>query len=165
MRGLTTAGPRRRRGAARLASAVSTVAVGGLLLQHSLLLARRLGEGSLLEPAVLGRWLVGLALAAALLGLRRAGVPLFRGRRAAVLWLAVLAFHLAVAAAPAPSQAARLPGAVLPALLLLAAVGLRFDAAEALRPAPRTLRPRPAAAPCDGLLAVLSARPPPTALA
>ncbi|MGE0453286.1 MAG: hypothetical protein AB7O37_01100 [Vicinamibacteria bacterium] len=79
--------------------AVSAVVAIALVAFHGWLLALRLAEGALGDPAVALRWLAGFGLTAALLGLRRAGVSLFRGRKAFVFWLLVLLLHWSATAA------------------------------------------------------------------
>jgi hypothetical protein len=89
----------------RFALGVSLVSAFGVALLvgfHAWLLAQRLAEGRIAEPAVVLRWLAGLGLTAALIGLRRAGVPLLWGRKALVLWLLVLLLHWS--ATPAPER-------------------------------------------------------------
>lgn len=70
------------------------VALLGLLTAfHVWLLAAHAASGRLFEPAVAVRWLAGLLLVAGFLGLRRLGIPLVRGRKAAVLWTLVVLLH------------------------------------------------------------------------
>jgi hypothetical protein len=162
-----------RRRAARWPASLASVAAGwtvlALLAQHGLLLLQRVSDGSLLEPAVLGRWVVGLVLVLALLALRRSGVPLVRGREAAAFWLIVLIFHTAIAGVPAGGShvAALQPGAIVPALIAISALGLGAVPAGVAALVPTRDLPAPACgfAAADGLLLPLSARPPPPALA
>jgi hypothetical protein len=164
--------PRRRsaRRPASLATAAIAWTVLALLAQHGLLLLQRVADGTLSDPAVLGRWVVGLLLVGAMIVLRRAGVSLVRGREAAVFWLVVLIFHTAVAGVPAvggsPAVALQ-PGAIVPALLAISALGLGGVPARVR--APTSTRDLPAQDPgfatADGLVLPFSARPPPAAAA
>jgi hypothetical protein len=167
----TPSAPRRR--AARRPASLATVAIAwtvlALLAQHGLLLLQRVADGSLSDPAVLGRWVVGLLLVGAMLALRRAGVSLVRGREAAVFWLVVLVFHTAVAGVPiAGSHAVALqPGAVVPAFLALSALGLGAAPASVAAPGPARdlLAQSSTATAADGLDLPYFARPPPAATA
>jgi hypothetical protein len=162
-------GPARRSWAATLASAAIGWAVLALLVQHALLLLQRVADGSLSDPAVLLRWLIGAVLGGAMLALRRAGVSLLRGREAAVFWLVVLVFHTAVAGVPAGGSpaVATPPGAIVSLLLAITALGL--GSVPARIPAPAS-SPHPIVlargfAPADGLVLPFSARPPPATAA
>jgi len=156
----------------RLASLALAAAFVAVLAQHALLLGQRIADGSLLDPTVLARWVIGVLLTGALLALRRSGLSLVRGRQAAVFWLAVLVFHLAVLAVPAglgnSAPAALLPGSSGPALLVLALVWVGTLGSRALA-APRAARSAVpcavAALPARPLPLVLVARPPPLAAA
>jgi hypothetical protein len=159
--------PRADPGPARLASVAVASTVLTLAAQHGLLLLQRLSDGSLFDPAVLGRWVVGLLLAGVLLALRRAGVSLVRGREAAVFWLAVVALHAAAAAPVGDATALALqPGAIVPVLLALSALWLGAPS-RVTRPAPaRSPSSRPATAAFLGGVALpFSARPPPAVAA
>jgi hypothetical protein len=142
-----------------------------LLAQHAALLFQRIADGSLLEPAVLGRWLVGLVLAGVMLAQRRAGLSLVHGRRAATFWVAVLVFHVAVAAAPAGSDPAGalalLPGTAASALLAVSALWLGPVAAAVT--VPGVSRDRSGrvigASTRGGFVPPFAARPPPLASA
>lgn len=145
---------------------------------HALLLWQRVASLTLLEPAVALRWVAGLVLLLALVRLRRAGVPLFWGRKALVFWVLVLLLH-AAGAAPIPSEVAielaLQPGAdllyILPAALTaLALAGLLLAAlAPGSRPGLAPSAPRLQLARAAGaarvsrrsLLAPLAPRPPP----
>jgi hypothetical protein len=80
--------------------AMGGLAVGTLTVFHALLLAERLRDQSILEPAVALQWAGTVALLGFLVWLRRQGVPLLRGRAALAFWLLVLLLHL-VPATPA----------------------------------------------------------------
>ena len=64
-----------------------------LIAFHAWLFATHALSGRLLEPAVVVRWLAGALLFSGFLGLRRLGIPLVRGRKAAVLWTLVVLLH------------------------------------------------------------------------
>jgi hypothetical protein len=79
---------------ARLAlSASIAVSVLALVVFHLLLFWNQIGDGRLLDPAVALRWGLSAVLLVVLTGLRRAGVPFFRGRRALVVWVLVALLH------------------------------------------------------------------------
>jgi hypothetical protein len=84
----------------RLALAASAA----LVLFHLWLFAGQVWAGELNEPARLTRWFVAAGIAAALVGLRRGGLSLVRGRRAVAIWLLVGLLH-------APAVAHRVDGA------------------------------------------------------
>lgn len=73
----------------RLVGALVAILIGF----HVWLFATHALNGRLLEPAVALRWLAGLLLFAGFLGLKRLGIPLVRGRKAAVLWTLVVLLH------------------------------------------------------------------------
>lgn len=168
-------------------------ATGGLAfrLQRALVALARLGfaalvgfhawrfvvrafEGQLLAPDVALRWGAGLVLFAALAALRRLGVPMFRGRKAAVLWTLVflLHWHAAVSRPLAPSghpvipEAAEAVAVFSAGAILLVGVVL-VGAAVVRRPDRRELVAgwmvfRPAAAcPAAAHRLCLAPRPPP----
>jgi len=157
------------------------VATGALAVFHGWLLWRRLTERAFGEPAVMLRWLAGLALLKALLAGRRLGVSLTRGRKAVTFWLLVLVLHssagLVGARSSASPDAAGEPGLVfvLPATVSVAGIALGLVAPLWFRKSARSidgLAPTgflPAAtagpAPLPGQLFVLTARPPPVATA
>ena len=88
--------------AERLARLARVAGAAALLVFHVGLFWSHLSAGRLFEPAVALRWGIGLLLIGLLVGLRRVGVPLFRGRRALVVWLLVALLHVS-AAMPATS--------------------------------------------------------------
>jgi hypothetical protein len=110
--------------------------VAALVLFHGWLVARRLSDPATLPPSVLFRWLGAFAVVAALLWLRRLGLPLFHGRKALAVWTVALLLHVNAGAAPLAGDATSgsapetlvlvLPGALsvatASALLLLATV-------------------------------------------
>lgn len=152
----------------RIAKVASLTGIALLVAFHGWLFAGRLAEGELLEPAVALRWLASLLLVAALLGLRRAGVPLLRGRKALVFWLLVVLLHwsatpMAERGSPVDELLIAAPGV----LTLMAGVLLTLGVGPGSRriAPPRIDRGGPcppsvfAALQC--LLAVHTARPPP----
>jgi hypothetical protein len=74
----------------KLAGAAGVVA---LVAFHVFLLWDRLTGGQMFDPAVALRWVSAAGLIAALVGLRRHGVPLLSGRRALLVWLLVALLH------------------------------------------------------------------------
>lgn len=163
--------------ALRLGSLV--LAVGYLVALHAEILWQRIASKTLLEPIVALKWAAAAALVAALLRLRSAGVPLWRGRRAVLVWMLVLLLHAGTAVPAAEELAAGLSDRadasslllVLPLCVSLATVfelgrrllAGRVEARPAPRPMPRRLLlaapPRPAFV--DGLGRALASRPPP----
>jgi hypothetical protein len=86
------------------------LAAGALLaLFHVWLLAGQAWDGQLADPALILRWLFAGALVAALVGLRRQGASIFRGRKAVAIWLLAALLH-------GPAAARRLDGLGEPAL-------------------------------------------------
>jgi len=75
-----------------------------LVVFHISLFWERLIGGDLVDPAVALRWLAAAGLVAALVFLRRMGVPVASGRKAFVLWLLVLLLHASGGRAPAASS-------------------------------------------------------------
>lgn len=61
----------------------SALALGGF---HAWLFVRQVASGDLASPGTLLKWLAAAALIAALVALRRQGVPLLRGRKAIAVW-------------------------------------------------------------------------------
>ena len=66
------------------------VALGAL---HIAVLFRRVADGTLLRPLVMAQWLVALGLLTAAEYLRRRGVSVLRGRKAAAFWIVVALMH------------------------------------------------------------------------
>lgn len=89
------------RSARRAVSFVSVAFATALLSFHGWLLWTRASQGQLLDAAEALRWAAGAILFSVLLVLRRIGVPLFSGRKAAIFWLLVLLVHASALAAPA----------------------------------------------------------------
>ncbi len=152
-RGVSGAGVDRSADRSRLRRlTVGLAGLGSAILAffHLALLWQRVASQSLLEPAVLLRWLGSVLLLAALVYLRRAGVPLLWGRRAAVFWLLVLLLHVGIPAASAVQAGGHAPGsAVLLALpvalspvLSALLVAIALERWSRLRPRPVRLRRR-----------------------
>lgn len=93
---------------------------------HLLLLAARVVDGSVLDPAIAVEWILGLVLLAGLLGLRRAGVSVVSGRPALVLWVFVLLLH---ALAFGPVEAGTLEVSFDQNIVGMIPAGLAFGAA------------------------------------
>lgn len=112
----------------RVLRGVSLLALAVLALFHASLFWDRLIDGQLLDPLVAARWFGAAALTASLIALRRAGVPLFAGRRALVTWLLVVLLHwsatpaVAVADSSQPSTSNVI--VVVPSTAAAALVGL-----------------------------------------
>lgn len=77
----------------RFVRAAMVAMVALLSLFHLALLGEQVADGSLLDPAIAGEWVVGLLLLLGLVRLRRAGLSLMRGRAALVLWLLLAVLH------------------------------------------------------------------------
>ena len=139
-----------------------------LVAFHGGLLWQRVLDGSLLEPAVALRWVLSTLLVFALLRLWCLGLPLLRGRSAAVLWLVVLLLHAggpaAVQPAVEPVTSLVLLTAALAALAVLGAgaVGAAAGSAADARLAARR-RGRAGSRP-SGWSPTLFSRPPPAPL-
>lgn len=143
---------------------------------HAWLFWTHLSSGRLAEPAVASRWAVGLLLAGGFLALRRAAVPLIRGRRALALWVLVAFLHAHAALAPQGSltdpaglnesvavfvvQAAA-TATLLGAGLVLLALALRLRQQGAPLLACRAIPPAARHRPVTGWRLVIAPRPPP----
>jgi len=64
-----------------------------LALFHVWLFAGQAWNGHLGDPALLLRWLFAGGLVAALVGLRRQGTSIFRGRKAVAIWVLAALLH------------------------------------------------------------------------
>ena len=84
-------------GMSRLLRGALSLAGGAVALFHAALLAERLRDFSIAEPAVLTSWLGAAALGVLALYLRRRGLTLTSGRSGLVFWLLVLLLHLGFA--------------------------------------------------------------------
>jgi hypothetical protein len=93
-----------------------------LVLFHVWLFARDAWAGDLVDLGLLARWTVAGGLTWALVGLRRQGASLFRGRRAVAIW--VLAALLHGPALAGPLEVADLPIAPVVAASLAPAAAL-----------------------------------------
>jgi len=87
---------------ARLGGAFGALTFLVLVAFHAQLLARRVLDGSILEPAIALQWAGAVVLLGVLAHLRRQGVALLRGRTALAFWLLVLVLHLVPATPAAP---------------------------------------------------------------
>lgn len=85
-----------------------------LALFHVWLFAGQAVQGQLGDPALLFRWLAAGLLTAGLIALRRAGAPLFRGRKAVAIWMLAALLH-------GPALGHRLAALETPALPEIAA--------------------------------------------
>lgn len=79
-----------------------TGSAGLLGALHIAVLARRVADGTLLEPVVIAQWLVAIGLIATAVWLRRRGVSVFRGKPAAAFWIVIALMHGMVALPGAP---------------------------------------------------------------
>lgn len=145
----------------------------GLGAFHAWLFGAHLVDGRLADPMVALRWVVGLALFGGLLWLRRLGVPILRGRRAAGLWTLVFLLHCHAVAVPGSEAASQfsLP-AVAEAVVLgvgtALGLGLLLVLAHAAPVRRRAFAPVWHHTPCPasgsvsaGHLLALAPRPPP----
>lgn len=91
----------------RWIAAASRLGLFILLAFHAWRLLIRALEGQLFEPGVALRWAAGVGLLAALAALRRLGLPILHGRKAAVLWTLVVLLHCHAAVEPPLSPSGR----------------------------------------------------------
>ena len=73
--------------------AAGHVAFAALAVFHAWLLGLHLLDGRALEPATAARWGLAVLVLAGFRALSRRDLPLFRDRRAVVLWLLVVVIH------------------------------------------------------------------------
>jgi hypothetical protein len=73
--------------------AASRLPVVVLAVFHAWLLWTHATTGRLFDAGVAGRWGVAVLVAASFWWLSRLGLPLFKGRRALVLWMLVVVIH------------------------------------------------------------------------
>ncbi len=153
----------------RLLRGALSLTGGAVALFHAGLLAERLRDLSIAEPAVLVSWLGAAVLGLLALYLRRRGLPLASGRSGLVFWLLVLLLHLGLTpTAPAILRAEQLLALPLElATALLASAVLLLIAARSAARRPVFLRrelarwrPLPALA-LGSLAAPFAPRPPP----
>jgi hypothetical protein len=90
----------------RIVSLALRTSVVLLLAFHGLIFWKQLASGALADPARAFGWAIGVALFAAMIALRRAGVPLLWGRRALVVWLMVTLLHVGAFKAGQPATTA-----------------------------------------------------------
>ena len=135
----------------RSLTALAVLAGATLVLFHVALFVGQAGAGRLVEPALAVKWSVSVLLCLALVALRRAGVPLLRGRRALAVWLLAGLLHWNTAPGPEsgppilPQVIVELQSsaglALLGTGLLLAMLTLRrAQAVRARHPLPRAAR-------------------------
>jgi hypothetical protein len=110
---------------------IACAAVAGLVVLHAAIFWSHLDSGRLMEPLTAGRWLISFCLVGFLVVLRRRGVPLFRGRRALVVWMLVVLLHW-TAGAPAQPATIDAPHATGILFLLPATAAPLIAAAAAL---------------------------------
>lgn len=153
----------------RLLSGALSLVGGAVALFHAGLLAERLRDLSIAEPAVLASWLGAAVLGLLALYLRRRNLPIASGRSGLVFWLLVLLLHLGLMpTAPAILRAEQLLALPLEfaAIVLVGALLLVFGTRlAARRPVPlhRELahrRPLPSLA-LGSVAARFAPRPPP----
>lgn len=155
--------------------AAGHVAFAALVVFHVWLLGLHLLDGRALQPATAARWGLGVVVLAGFRALSRRDLPLFRGRRAVVLWLVVVIIHCSaawdggaaaaldkaipetVAAVAQLSFAAGVVGLVL--LAALAHAGRPVAGRRPSFPVPALV----AGLPSTGLALRFSSRPPPLA--
>jgi len=77
--------------------AAGHVALAALVAFHAWLLGLHLLDGRALQPATAARWSLAVFVLAGFRALSRRDLPLFRGRRAVVLWLLVVVIHCSAA--------------------------------------------------------------------
>jgi hypothetical protein len=90
----------------RTATRVLHASIVLLIAFHGVIFWKQLASGALADPARAFGWAVGVALFAAMIALRRAGVPLLWGRRALVVWLMVTLLHVGAFKAGQPALTA-----------------------------------------------------------
>ncbi len=138
-----------------------------LLWLHAHLLWERITDLTLFEPLVAFRWGAAVLTIAALVRLQHIGVPLFRGRRALILWLVILLLHAGSAAAVGSqlelvADFGLLIAVALWVLALEDVLGKRTRTADIVLRRAWVPRLAPARLPCaPGSLDPLSPRPPP----
>lgn len=114
----------------------------GLVLFHGWLLVQRVGDGTVLDPVVAGKWLLTLLLLTGLFRLHRAGRSLVNGRLPLTIWVLVLLLHFVAGGASVASLTTGQLLLVLPASSLVSvAVALsllRRRSPRARRAAKRT---------------------------
>jgi hypothetical protein len=152
--------------------AAGQVAFAALVAFHVWLFGLHLLDGRALQPATAARWGLGVLVLAGFRALSRRDIPLFRGRRAVVLWLLVVIIHCSAAwdggaaaldraipeTAAAAAQLACAAGVI--GLVLLAALAQSGRPLAGRRPS----FPVPAliaGLPSTGLALRFSSRPPP----
>ncbi len=126
---------------------VAGALVAALVLFHGWLVVRRLSEPATLPPGVLLRWLGAFAVVAALLWLRRLGLPLLHGRKALAVWTVALLLHGNAGASPLDGDAT---GGSVPETLVLVLPGVLSVATASALLLLASVRPRPLLASARG---------------
>lgn len=134
-----------------VSTAAATAAAAYLLYLHSLLLAERLSDLSILEPVVAVKWIASLLILVVLLKFRLAGIPLLKGRKALVVWMLVLLLHCQISAPIGPEVSAEFAAQqnvwlifLLPALVSIV-VSLALSTGRVLKSVRRSQSQRSAA--------------------
>lgn len=143
-------------------------ALWAVVLFHGWLLWQRITDLTLLEPLVALSWGLAALVLVGFVRLRRAGVPLFRGRRALAMWLLVLLLHAGAVPAIDGQQPVIESGLLLVTTVWGFGMGWILSELAGSPDAPRLTPLYPAL--CDLprvvcgplLLVLLSPRPPPT---
>jgi hypothetical protein len=149
------------------------IAFAALVAFHVWLFGLHLLDGRALQPATAARWGLGVLVLAGFRALSRRDLPLFRSRRAVVLWLLVVIIHCSAAwdGGGAAALDRAIPETVVAAAQMACAagvIGLVLLAAVAQSGRPSAGR-RPSFAvpaliaglPSTGLALRFSSRPPP----
>ncbi|MCP3961078.1 MAG: hypothetical protein GY719_24800 [bacterium] len=166
-RAQTTRPPRFTRSAASLRWLVGAAALG-LVLYHVFLLWDRIASRALLDPQVAVRWGLAGLLLLAMAHLRRAGVPLLRGRKALAVWALVALLHAGMVPGAGGLSAMLADAEVWLALSLASLAAFLGTLAGAVRIRPLRAAPGRPAPPGPvpshaAFLDILSPRPPPAA--
>jgi hypothetical protein len=144
------------------------VAGAVLVLLHFLLLVRRFADATIGEPAVLLKWLGGVAILASAEALRRRGGVPWKGRAGLAFTLVILLLHMG-GAAPATSTLPETLFVVPSGLILAAAFAWTFvlafsasgDATPRSAPAGRRCAEPPHVTVTRGFRRIFASRPPP----
>ncbi|MEO8216968.1 MAG: hypothetical protein ABI718_07790 [Acidobacteriota bacterium] len=129
---------KRKAGPVRFVSAmVAKVSLAGLLVFHAVLLLHRIGDSSILDPAVLAKWAAALFLLVAVFAFQKVAPDRLRGGRPLIVfWLLVVLLHAgAPVAANDGELQVELASVVELALVIPAAVALFVFLTAVLRPA------------------------------
>lgn len=108
----------------RASSLAALVGLGAVVFYHLHLLWARIVDPGSLQPSVVLRWILTLAVIAAVIRLRRLGISLLSGRPALVLWVIVLLIHVQAPFDPAVFDAESADGLPADQLLLILPVSI-----------------------------------------